>query len=48
MVSGDDGNGPREGGAVVDFKLELVLIPVSDVDRSKAFYVEKAGFNLRT
>lgn len=31
---------------MVDFKLELVLIPVSDVDRSKAFYVEKAGFNL--
>jgi catechol 2,3-dioxygenase-like lactoylglutathione lyase family enzyme len=30
----------------VDFKLELVLIPVSDVDRAKAFYVEKAGFNL--
>jgi catechol 2,3-dioxygenase-like lactoylglutathione lyase family enzyme len=30
----------------VDMKLELVLIPVSDVDRSKAFYVEKAGFNL--
>jgi catechol 2,3-dioxygenase-like lactoylglutathione lyase family enzyme len=30
----------------VDFKLELVLIPVSDVDRSKTFYVEKAGFNL--
>jgi catechol 2,3-dioxygenase-like lactoylglutathione lyase family enzyme len=30
----------------VDFKLELVLIPVSDVDRAKDFYVEKAGFNL--
>jgi catechol 2,3-dioxygenase-like lactoylglutathione lyase family enzyme len=30
----------------VDLKLELVLIPVSDVDRAKAFYVEKAGFNL--
>jgi catechol 2,3-dioxygenase-like lactoylglutathione lyase family enzyme len=30
----------------VDFKLELVLIPVSDVDRAKTFYVEKAGFNL--
>jgi catechol 2,3-dioxygenase-like lactoylglutathione lyase family enzyme len=30
----------------VDFKLELVLIPVSDVDRAKSFYVEKAGFNL--
>ncbi|HEV8419823.1 MAG TPA: glyoxalase superfamily protein [Actinomycetota bacterium] len=30
----------------MDFKLELVLIPVSDVDRAKSFYVEKAGFNL--
>jgi catechol 2,3-dioxygenase-like lactoylglutathione lyase family enzyme len=30
----------------VDFKLELVLIPVSDVDRAKEFYVEKCGFTL--
>jgi catechol 2,3-dioxygenase-like lactoylglutathione lyase family enzyme len=30
----------------MDFKLELVLIPVSDVDRAKEFYVEKCGFNL--
>ena len=30
----------------MDWKLELVLIPVSDVDRAKAFYVEKAGFDL--
>jgi catechol 2,3-dioxygenase-like lactoylglutathione lyase family enzyme len=30
----------------VDYKLELVLIPVSDVERAKAFYVERAGFNL--
>ena len=30
----------------MDLKLELVLLPVSDVDRAKAFYVEKAGFNL--
>jgi catechol 2,3-dioxygenase-like lactoylglutathione lyase family enzyme len=30
----------------VDWKLELVLVPVSDVDRAKAFYTEKAGFNL--
>jgi len=27
-------------------RLELVLIPVTDVDRALAFYVEKAGFNL--
>jgi catechol 2,3-dioxygenase-like lactoylglutathione lyase family enzyme len=30
----------------MDLKLELVLIPVSDVDRAKAFYTDKAGFNL--
>ena len=30
----------------MDLKLELVLIPVSDVDRAKTFYVEKVGFNL--
>jgi predicted enzyme related to lactoylglutathione lyase len=29
----------------VDFKLELVAVPVSDVDRAKAFYADKAGFN---
>jgi catechol 2,3-dioxygenase-like lactoylglutathione lyase family enzyme len=30
----------------VDFKLELVLVPVSDVDRAKLFYTEKVGFQL--
>jgi catechol 2,3-dioxygenase-like lactoylglutathione lyase family enzyme len=30
----------------MDLKLELVLIPVSDVDRAKAFYMEKLGFDL--
>ena len=28
----------------MDWKLELVQVPVSDVDRAKAFYTEKAGF----
>ena len=28
----------------MDWKLELVAIPVSDVDRAKAFYVDQAGF----
>jgi catechol 2,3-dioxygenase-like lactoylglutathione lyase family enzyme len=27
------------------WKIELVATPVSDVDRAKAFYTEKAGFN---
>ena len=30
----------------MDWKLELVAVPVSDVDRAKAFYTENAGFNL--
>ena len=30
----------------MDMKLELVSVPVSDVDRSIAFYVDKVGFNL--
>jgi catechol 2,3-dioxygenase-like lactoylglutathione lyase family enzyme len=30
----------------MDYKLELVLIPVSDVDRAKVFYTEQAGFRL--
>jgi len=29
----------------MDYKLELVCVPVSDVDRAKEFYVERAGFN---
>ena len=29
----------------MDWKLELIAVPVSDVDRAKAFYVEQAGFN---
>jgi catechol 2,3-dioxygenase-like lactoylglutathione lyase family enzyme len=30
----------------MDFRLELVLIPVSDVDRAKAVYTERLGFHL--
>jgi predicted enzyme related to lactoylglutathione lyase len=29
----------------LDWKLELVIIPVSDVDRAKSFYVDRIGFN---
>ena len=29
----------------MDWKLELVSVPVSDVDRAKAFYADKVGFN---
>ena len=30
----------------MDFKLELVVVPVSDVDRAKDFYVDRMGFTL--
>ena len=33
------------GAHEMDFKIELIAIPVTDVDRAKAFYTEKAGFN---
>ena len=30
----------------MDCKLELVMVPVTDVDRAKAFYAEQVGFNV--
>ena len=30
----------------MEWKLEVIVVPVADVDRAKAFYVEKAGFIL--
>jgi catechol 2,3-dioxygenase-like lactoylglutathione lyase family enzyme len=30
----------------MDLRLELVVVPVSDVDRAKVFYSEKLGFNV--
>jgi catechol 2,3-dioxygenase-like lactoylglutathione lyase family enzyme len=30
----------------MDMKLEVVMLPVADVDRAKEFYAERAGFNL--
>jgi len=30
----------------MDWKLEVVVVPVTDVDRAKAFYVDKLGFHL--
>lgn len=29
----------------MDWKIELLFVPVSDVDRAKEFYVDKVGFN---
>ncbi len=34
-----------KGRRAMHWKIKLVAIPVSDVDRAKAFYTEKAGFN---
>src|SRR5215831_9214507 len=36
---------PQQENHRMDWKLELITVPVSDVDRAKAFYVDKAGFN---
>jgi catechol 2,3-dioxygenase-like lactoylglutathione lyase family enzyme len=33
-----------ESTAPIDLRLELIQVPVSDIDRAKAFYVDKAGF----
>ncbi len=30
----------------MDWKLEVVVVPVSDVDRAKQFYSERVGFNV--
>jgi predicted enzyme related to lactoylglutathione lyase len=30
----------------MDWKLEMVVVPVTDMDRAKAFYVDQAGFDL--
>ena len=30
----------------MDMRLEVVVVPVSDVDRAKAFYSERVGFNV--
>ena len=35
---------PRQEERVMDWKIELIFVPVSDVDRSKEFY-EKIGFH---
>jgi catechol 2,3-dioxygenase-like lactoylglutathione lyase family enzyme len=31
--------------ATTEMKLELIQVPVSDIDRAKSFYVDKVGFN---
>jgi catechol 2,3-dioxygenase-like lactoylglutathione lyase family enzyme len=36
----------RTGGAAMDLRLELVSVPVADVDRAKAFYVDQVGYGV--
>jgi catechol 2,3-dioxygenase-like lactoylglutathione lyase family enzyme len=38
-------NESTEKGRDMDWKLELISVPVSDADRAKAFYTEQAGFH---
>src|SRR5437763_14265621 len=37
---------PANGGASMDWTLEVVVLPVSDIDRSIAFYRDQVGFHL--
>jgi len=32
----------------MDWKIELIMVPVTDVDRAKAFYVDRVGFTPTT
>jgi predicted enzyme related to lactoylglutathione lyase len=41
----DVGHPPATNVPPMDWKLELVAVPVSDVDRAKAFYTDQVGFN---
>src|SRR3954451_21709966 len=34
------------GGPLIEFRLEMVTVPVSDVDRAKSFYVDRLGFTV--
>jgi catechol 2,3-dioxygenase-like lactoylglutathione lyase family enzyme len=36
----------KEGRCIMNWTLEVVVVPVSDVDRAKAFYAEKLGFSV--
>jgi predicted enzyme related to lactoylglutathione lyase len=42
----DDRRQEMSDNGEVEMRLELVQVPVSDVERAKEFYVERAGFNL--
>jgi catechol 2,3-dioxygenase-like lactoylglutathione lyase family enzyme len=45
-VAGHQGPASPEIGGTMDCKIEVILVPVTDVDRAIDFYVEKCGFTL--
>jgi catechol 2,3-dioxygenase-like lactoylglutathione lyase family enzyme len=45
LLSGLKADNSSKGRHTMDWKLELVAVPVSDVDRAKSFYVDQLGFN---
>jgi hypothetical protein len=45
MMARRDASQVHQEGSIMDWKLELVAVPVSDVDRAKTFNTEKVGFN---
>src|SRR6478609_4529850 len=46
MVTWSANGADRQGGRNMDWKLELVALPVADVDRAVAFYRDQLGWNL--
>ncbi|GLZ05070.1 hypothetical protein Acsp03_25360 [Actinomadura sp. NBRC 104412] len=46
-MTGSKDNWVKEG-EIMDWKLQVVVVPVSDVDAARAFYVEKLGFKVDT
>lgn len=46
VVSYEASTDRRKGPSIVDWKLELVPIPVADVDRAKRFYSEQLNFTV--
>src|SRR5262249_9719589 len=45
LASAEIQNRQQKGATIMNMKLEVVIVPVSNVDRAKAFY-EKLGFRL--
>jgi hypothetical protein len=46
VQNGQRGAQYYKGWFAMDFKLQLVVVPVSDMDRAKDFYISQAGFGL--